>query len=73
MVSSSLGEGTVLRKVLITEVSLLGIGILEYEVTDEPSLMLVGDNLLRHQDDEFCRKPQEGTFLLSWKEGRGYM
>ena len=32
--------------------------VLEDEVRDEPepSLMLVGDSLVRHQDEEFCRK-----------------
>ena len=30
--------------------------VLEDEVRDEPSLILVGDSLIRHQDEEFCRK-----------------
>ena len=30
--------------------------VLEDEVSDEPSLILVGDSLIRHQDDEFCKK-----------------
>ena len=30
--------------------------VLEDEVRDEPSLVLVGDSLIRHQDEEFCKK-----------------
>ncbi len=29
--------------------------VLEDEVRDEPSLILVGDSLIRHQDEEFCK------------------
>ena len=50
-----------------TEVSL------EDEVRDEPSLVLVGDSLIRHQDEEFCKKRQkEEAFLLPRKKDRGF-
>ena len=37
--------------------------VLEDEVTDEPSLILVGDSLIRHQDEEFCKKVPGGSIF----------
>lgn len=43
--------------------------LLEDEVRDEPSLILVGDSLVRHQDEEFCRKgPRRKHFCYPGKK-----
>ena len=43
--------------------------VLEDEVTDEPSLILVGDSLVRHQDEEFCKKgPRRRHFCYPGKK-----
>ncbi len=42
--------------------------VLEDEVRDEPSLILVGDSLVRHQDEEFCIKcPRRKHFCYPGK------
>ena len=43
--------------------------VLEDEVMDEPSLILVGDSLVRHQDEEFCKKgPKRKHFCYPGKK-----
>ena len=43
--------------------------VLEDEMSDEPSLMLVGDSLIRHQDEEFCKKgPRRKHFCYPGKK-----
>ncbi len=43
--------------------------ILEDEMKDEPSLTLVGDSLIRHQDEEFCKKgPRRRHFCYPGKK-----
>ena len=45
--------------------------VLEDEVRDEPSLVLVGDSLIRHQDEEFCKQgPRRKTFCYPGKKDR---
>jgi hypothetical protein len=45
--------------------------VLEDEVSDEPSLMLVGDSLIRHQDEEFCKKgPRRRHFVIQERRSR---
>ena len=43
--------------------------VLEDEVRDEPSLVLVGDSLIRHQDEEFCKQgPRRKIFCYPGKK-----
>ena len=43
--------------------------VLEDEVRDEPSVILVGDSIIRHQDEEFCKKgPRRKHFCYPGKK-----